>query len=273
MVDDALGVGRAGVRVDEVLARQMGQRDRAAVVALDGRKRTAEQGEPARRQPLVQHPMDALRLDARLDQLGRHHVRARRRVLEHELARVGDEPDVERVGDRRRDLGAELLGELVDDLGGARRRRLDEVDGAEAGVVVMVVDVQDVDLRATHEVDGHPVDVAAIEEHDDPLDQIRRRHRLHVPKVHSPILVRQRELVGGHEHDDALAELLEDQPHPEQRAERVAVRVLVRREQQLVRPPQLLDDLVALGQQAHRSSGAYWSRRLEIRIPRSTESS
>ena len=83
-------------------------------------------------------------VDAGLDQLGGHHVGARPRVLVHEAAGVGDQPDVQRLGDRlRRPVDAESVHQVPDDLGRARRMRVDEVDRAEAGVVVVVVDVED----------------------------------------------------------------------------------------------------------------------------------
>ena len=51
------------------------------------------------RHVLVEAAVDARHVDAGLDQLGGHQVRARAGVLVHEAAGVGDQPDVERLGD------------------------------------------------------------------------------------------------------------------------------------------------------------------------------
>jgi hypothetical protein len=78
---------------------------------------------------------------AGLDELGREPERLRRRVRVLEAARVGDERDVQRLRDRRRELDAELAQEVADDLGRRGRVRDDEVERPEAGVVVVMVDV------------------------------------------------------------------------------------------------------------------------------------
>ena len=132
---------RAGDRV--VLAREVGDREQAAVVALDGAQAARQQLELAVRDALVQAPVDRVHVDARADQLGGHDVRVRAGVLVHEAARVGDQADVERLGDRLRELHAEALHQVPDDLGGAGRVRHHVVHGAEARVVVVVVDVED----------------------------------------------------------------------------------------------------------------------------------
>ena len=124
VVDDALGVGLERVRLGEVVAGQVGQRDRAVVEALDPRRARGRAAGRARTgSPSYRRRWISAGDDARLDQLGRHVVRLGRRVVEHELAGVGDQPDVERLGDRLGQLGAELLAELEDDLGRARRVR------------------------------------------------------------------------------------------------------------------------------------------------------
>ena len=78
VVDDALGVAFLGPGGGEVLGRQGDQRELAVVVALDPRQRDPEQRELADRHVLVQAPVDAGDVDAGLDQLGGHLVRARR---------------------------------------------------------------------------------------------------------------------------------------------------------------------------------------------------
>src|SRR6185436_4287424 len=71
-----------------------------------------------------------------------------------------------------------------------------------------------------------------------------------------------------HVHQAVLAELLEDPVHRKQRAERVAVRVLVRREEELVGRAQLRQHLLLLGRDRHSRS-----RSSEMRIPLSIDSS
>ena len=143
-----------------------------------------------------------------------------------------------------------------------------QVDRAEARVVVVVVDVEDVQPVGLEEVDRHAVDVAAVEEDDRPLGHVVGRGARQPLERPAAVLPRQRELVRRHEHQRVLAELLEDPVHRQQRAERVAVRVLVRGQQQLVRAAQLGQHLFMSGGDAHWSSSSS-----VIRIPRSIDSS
>ena len=85
--------------------------------------------------------------------------------------------DVQRLGDLGRQLDAEVLVQVPDDLGRAGGAVHDEVRGAEARVVVVVVDVHDVRVVAPQEADRHPVEVAAVEEHDRALLGVRRQRR------------------------------------------------------------------------------------------------
>jgi hypothetical protein len=183
-------------------------------------------------------------VDAGLDQVGGHLVRARAGVLVHELARVGDEPDVERLGDRLRRAHAQARHQVPDHLGGAGRLRHDVVDRAEQRVVVVVVDVEDVRALALERVGRVAVDVAAVEEHDRALREIGRRLGDEVLDLQERVLVGQRELVGGHVGDRVLAERGQHELHPRERAERVAVGVLVGREQEALRA---LDRVEQLG--------------------------
>ena len=135
VVDDALGVALVGAGGGVVLARQV--RDASAA-----RRRSARRcAEPAREQLelALRHALEEAAVD-------RVHVDARPRsasaaiwcargpgVLVHELAGVGDEPDVERLGDRAASSSTpEALHQVPDHLGGARRLRHDVVDGPEA---------------------------------------------------------------------------------------------------------------------------------------------
>jgi hypothetical protein len=101
------------------------------------------------------------------------------------------------------------------------------------------------------EVDRHAVDVAAVEEDDRALGHVVGRGARQPLERPATVLPRQRELVRRHEHQRVLAELLEEPVHRQQRAERVAVRVLVRGQQQLVRAAQLGQHLFMSGGDAH----------------------
>jgi hypothetical protein len=148
--------------------------------------------------------------------------------------------------------------------------RVDEVDRAEARVVVVVVDVDDVHAVALEEVDRHPVDIPAVQEHHGALAQIGRWFVLHLVERHLAVLPWQRELVRSEEHHRVLSELLEHLVHAEQGAERVAVGVLVRRQEELLRRAQLLENGVYLDRHAHLLSS---SSKPLIRMPVSIESS
>jgi hypothetical protein len=273
VVDDPLGVRLERAGLVEVAALEARDREHAGVVAAHARERALEQVQPAFRQVLVQAPVDLVRLDPGPDQLGRHQMRVRRRVLVHEAAGVGDEPDVERLRHLRRDLRAQLLRDPPHDLGRARGLRIDQVDGPEAGVVVVVVDVDDVGAVVLEEVDRHPIDVPAVEEHHHALADVLRRRGEQALEAHVAVLDRKRELVRRHVHRRVLAELRHEAVHRDQRAERVAVGILVRGQQQLVGLPQLLDHGVELGRNRH-SRPSSWSRSSSlIRIPRSIDSS
>ena len=186
-----------------------------------------------------------MHVDAGVDELGRHHVRAHAGVLVHELAGVGDEADVERLGDLHRGLDAQRAHQVPHDLGGARRVLDHVVDRAEARVVVVVVDVEDVRLLALERADRVAVDVAAVEEDDRALVEVVGQRALQAVELEEAVLVGQRELVGGHVHDRVLAQREQDAVHRHQRAERVAVGVLVRDEHEPRRVAQLVEDLLA----------------------------
>ena len=127
---------------------------------------------------------------------------------------------------------------------------------AEQRVVVVVVDVEDRRAVALQELDGHPVDVAAVEEDERAVDDVGGRLMEDLLERQEAILDRERELLRRQEHHRVLAELAEDLVHRQQRAERVAVRALVRGEQEALAGADLLDDLVerGRGRRVHRSS-------------------
>ena len=106
-----------------------------------------EQLHLAERHVFVELAEDPVNVDAGLDQVGRHPVGHRGRVLVLEPAGVGHERHVERLGDLRGELDLEVVEQRVEDLRRAGGVTDDEVRGPEAGVVVVVVDVQDVQRR------------------------------------------------------------------------------------------------------------------------------
>ena len=63
-------------------------------------------------------------------------------------------------------------------------------------------------LVAVQEVDRHAVDVAAVEEDQHAVDDVGRRLVEDLLEGQEPVLDRQRELLGGEEHDRVLAELV-----------------------------------------------------------------
>jgi hypothetical protein len=136
-----------------------------------------------------------------------HDVRARAGVLVHELAGVGDQADVQRVGDLRRGLDAEAAHQVPDDLGRARRLGHHVVDRAEARVVVVVVDVDD-PQRVLGLVEDRrvAVDVAAVEEDDEAVGEVVGDDRDEALEAEEAVLVGQRELVVADEHQRVLAE-------------------------------------------------------------------
>ena len=98
LVDDALGVA-----VARRSARSKSAALSTAIVSSPSskrwmlRERERQQRELARRHRPRRAGGRPPHVDARLDQLGGHQVRPRRRVLVHEAPGVGDQPDVERL--------------------------------------------------------------------------------------------------------------------------------------------------------------------------------
>ena len=168
-------------------------------------------------------------------------------VLVHEFAGVGDQADVEGRGHLRGDRRPEADGEVVDDLGRAGGVDVDQVEVAEAGVVVVVVDVDDVVAAVGEEVDRHAVDVAAVEEDDGAVGHVGRRLVEDLLQRQEAVLDRQRELLRGEEHHRVLAELGQQLVHAQQRAERVAVGALVGGQQEAVAGAQLGADPLEVG--------------------------
>ena len=108
---------------------------------------------------------------AGLDEVGRQPQGFRRRVRVLEAPRVGDDGDVERFGDVGRQRHAEWAEDVAQQLAGRRGLRVDEVDVAEARVVVVMVDVH-------HE--GLPLEQRLVREARRLGAVDRHQHALHV---------------------------------------------------------------------------------------------
>ena len=108
VVDDPLGVLLPHAELVEVAPQQVRDDEPPAVVDLRPLERAREQLQLRELDRLVDALEDALDVDARLDELGREPERLRRRVRVLEAAGVGDERDVERLGDRGRQRDVEL---------------------------------------------------------------------------------------------------------------------------------------------------------------------
>ena len=177
---------------------------------------------------LVHLPEDGVEVGARFDQIGGKPVRLRRRARVLKAPSVGDERDIERLGDLRRDPHTELGEHVAQHL--ARRRRIgdDEIDVTEACVVVMVVDVDDGDSLIEQPcVLADAVGLRAVDRNHRAVGDVRRDGTQELVELHERVLARDRRCAG-EEHDDVLAELSQREGRRDQRAERVAVRILVR---------------------------------------------
>ncbi len=183
---------------------------------------------------LVDALEDPLQVGARLEQVGREPQRLRSGVRVLEAPGVGHEPRVERLRDRGREGDTELGEHVGEQLRGRRRLGGNEVRGPEAGVVVVVVDVDHHGAwsrRSSVSRVSCAQSTATSTLSSRSAGASRRspwpgRSR----NAYSP---GQRRLSGEH-HDAVLAELDERQVHREQRAERVPVRVLVRGDEKAV---------------------------------------
>ena len=149
-VDDPLGVRLLGTDLGEVFAQQVGDDEPAALERVRPLERARQKLQLRELHRLVDVLEDPVDVGARFDELGRQAERLRRRVRVLEAAGVGDETDVKRLRDLAASGRRRARGGCPDHLGGRRRVGDEQVDVAEAGVVVMVVDV-DHELRA---IDG-----------------------------------------------------------------------------------------------------------------------
>ena len=74
-----------------------------------------------------------------------------------------------------RGLDPEAAHQIPNDLRRARRLRVDQVDGAEPRVVVVVVDVDQMHARLTEGLGWIALQVAAVHEHHRALVEVLRR--------------------------------------------------------------------------------------------------
>ena len=118
-------------------------------------------------------------------------------------------------------------------------------DGAEARVVVVVVDVEDPRLLGLERVGGLRSMLPQSRKTIVRSSRSSGGVRLQAVEVEEAVLVGQRELVGGHEHHRVLAERPQHAVHRDERAERVAVGVLVRDEDEALAVAQLVEDALA----------------------------
>ena len=132
-----------------------------------------------------------MHVGAGLDELSGEAQGLGSRVRVLEPARVGDERDVEGLGDVGRQLDAELGQEVADDLAGRRRVRDDEVDRAEARVVVVVVDVDDERRAVEHlRIRPEPALVGAVEREQDPVGRVLGDRAPQVSEGHPRVFAR-----------------------------------------------------------------------------------
>ena len=192
VVDDALGVALVGARRAVVVAGQV--RDASA-----GRRRSARRWS-ARARAARACPAGCPRRGAGRSRaassppaISSAAISCARGPVFSYMKRpgVGDQADVERLADRRRDRHAEAVHQVPHHLGRARGVRVDVVDRPEARVVVVVVDVDDQRAVVALEHLGRgAVDVAAVQEDQRALGEVRGRLGRQPLELDEAVLVR-----------------------------------------------------------------------------------
>ena len=153
------------------------------------------------------------------------------RVRVLKAAGVRDERDVERLGDVRGELDVQLVEEVAQHLAGRRSVVDDQIDLAEPRVVVVVVHV-DRERHAAEDLGvGDPALVGTVHGEQHAFRDIIRPAPLQLGQRHEPVLAGERR-IAVENHDRVLAELVERELHCQQRAEGVAVGILVRGDQE-----------------------------------------
>ena len=121
------------------------------------------------------------------------------------FAGVGDERHVERLGELRRQPEAELAEHVAQDLAGRGGRRVDQVDVAEARVVVMVVDVDREGRLVQHDgIGAEPALVRTIDREQCALGGVGGQLALKLVELQEAVLARERGRAG-EEHDAVLS--------------------------------------------------------------------
>ena len=237
VVDDPLRVRLGCPDLGEVVLPQVRDDEPAARVHLRPLERAREELQLRELDVLVDGLEDLVPVGAGLDQVGREPKRLRARVRVLEASGVGDERDVERLGDLGRDLDAEVGEEVGHDL--ARRGRVgdDQVDVAEARVVVVMVDV-DRERRALEDrgIGPEALLLRAVDGEEHALRVVGRRLAMDAVELEKRVLARKRSLARD-EHLAVLPQLPQGEVRREKRPERVTVRVLVRRDEEAVVVP------------------------------------
>ena len=236
------------------LAQEVRDDEPAALEELRAVERAREQLELRELHRLVDVAEDAVDVGSGLDELGREPQRLRRRVRVLEAARVGHE---RRRRAPRRSRGVSTTPssreEVADDLGGRGGVRDDEVDVAEARVVVMVVDVEHERARARAAPSLGRAGARSRSRRRAARARSRRRGARGAARraVEEPVLGRERR-VAGEVHHDVLAERSSPSVVAEQRAERVAVGVLVRDDDEAVVGADRLRDRLEVSRRRRR---------------------
>ena len=243
VVDDPLGVRLLGTRGVEVLTPQLGDDYPSVRELRRPLERAGEQLQLRERRRLVHLDEHLAHVGTRLDELSGKTERLGRRIRVLETAGVRDDGRVERLRDRVVQLDPERDEDVREHLRGGRCVVDDEVDVPEARVVVMVVDVHGQPRRLDQRLFDDPALLGAVDGDEHALSCVRRRRpdetaRLELEKR---VLAWQRRLTAEHHHG-VLSERLERELRRDQRAERVTVRVLVRRDDEAVACAQSLDD-------------------------------
>ena len=242
VVDDPLGIRFLRARVLEVLALEVGDDHAPSLEDLGVLERARDELELREGDVLVHALEDAVDVGPRLHELGGETKCLGRRVRVLEATGVGDDGDVERLGDLRGEADAELAEDVGEDLAGRGGVADDQIHLPEAGVVVVVVDVHDeLCLFEQRRLGAEPPLVRAVQCDNDPLRGVRVRAAQDPGEVHELVLVRDRHLAE-EVHVRVLAQLAQCKRHGEKRAEGVAVGILVGRDDEAVVAPESLCD-------------------------------
>ena len=232
----------------EVAAQEVRDHEPPALVDLGPLERPGEQLQLRELHRLVDLLEDVVHVRPRLDEVGREPQSLRGGVCVLEPAGVGDEADVEGFGDLGSQPDAERIEQITGDLGCRGRIRDDEVDGSEARVVVMVIDVDDErGLAEDRRVRPDAALVRAVDGEQDARLEVLRRLTEDLAERQEAVLGRERRCARKL-HDHVLAQRAQAERGTEHRPERIAVGVLVGNHEKAVVPAEGVDDRVEISQ-------------------------